>query len=442
MVFNLKKILPQGLFRRSLLIILAPIIFIQFVLAYIFFDRHTQTVVNVLSKSIAGDIAWVWDQINNKKETKYFIKERASSFLDLNIKIHSSANLEKTGWHKNSWLYQSLGEALNARLKAPYFLRMDSDFIFVFIQSDDGLVEIKTLRKRLFSRTTPLVIIWTLVSSLIFFLVASIFMRNQIKPLLRLAQATKSFGQGDNTYPIKVEGAKEVRQLASTFNVMRQRLQRHLNDRTEMLACVSHDLRTVLTRFRLQVNLLESTQYVEEMEKDIDEMQSMLEGFLAYARGGQEEIKENVNLYELIENIWNYMPYKEQHISFECLIPKDIFLYIKKKTFNRCILNIFSNSIRYATFVLVKGKLLSYKDSSHNVYELVIEDNGPGIDPKERENVFKPFYRIDQARKIHTGSVGLGLSIVKDAVHAHGGKVILGQASYLKGLRVTITIPC
>ena len=224
---KVKKLLPKGLFRRSLLIIFTPLICVQFVLSYIFFDRHTQTILTVLSQTIAGDVAWVVERVGSNTQPIETIQKQAHTYMSLDVQVKPKITPQHREWHKSSWLYQFLGQALDEKMKSPYFLRIGKDLIFIQVDAGPYLVEITTLRKRLFSRTTPLVMIWTIVSSIILFFVASIFMRNQIRPLHRLAAAAERFGQGDDSYPIKIEGANEVRQLGEALNLMRQRLQRH-----------------------------------------------------------------------------------------------------------------------------------------------------------------------------------------------------------------------
>ncbi|MBY0281523.1 MAG: HAMP domain-containing protein [Alphaproteobacteria bacterium] len=428
----IKRILPQSLFGRSLIILVTPLILVQVVLGYIFFDRHTETILKLLSDTIAGDITLVVDCIERGDNFKH-VKELAKRDLNLDLSLEPKKSLEKTGLHKQTWLYSFLETALNQKLKGPYFVKMDSDYIYIALKTKKGRLNVTLSRKRLFSRTTPLVIIWTTGSSLLLFIVASLFMRNQIRPIRRLAEAADKFGRGGESVHFKPEGATEVRKAGLAFLLMRERLKRQLYERLEMLAGVSHDLRTPLTRMRLQLAMIESNEELMALKQDVIVMQQMVEGFLTYARGAGEEETKKTNLFEMLNKIQNQLCSENFLIHLDC--PKDINISLKEGLFNRCLTNLLLNSKRYAKEVEI---------SVHGMerhLQISIDDDGPGIPIAEREKVFRPFYRLDSARNLDIGGVGLGLSIARDAVLSHGGQIYLRHSSVLGGLRVLIRLP-
>lgn len=427
----LKKLLPQSLFGRSLIILVTPLILVQIVLGYIFFDRHTETILRLLSDTIAGDIALVLDCVE-KGDDFQRVKELAQQNLRLDLSLDAGHTLDKIGLHRQTWLYAFLESALNEKIKAPYFVRMDSDSIYISINSSKGVLKIKLSRKRLFSRTTPLVIIWTAASSILLFGVASLFMRNQIRPIRRLAEAAERFGRGDESVPFKPEGATEVRKAGFAFLLMRDRLKRQLSDRLEMLAGVSHDLRTPLTRMKLQLTLMKDEEELRAFEQDVIVMQEMVEGFLTYARGAGDEEAKEVSIGVVLKTIINQVANENFKITLNNFENTKIFL--KLGIFNRCLTNLLLNSKRYGKSAAVQVQ------TQHRHLQIIIDDDGPGIPSIERENVFRPFYRLDQARNLDSGGVGLGLSIARDAIRSHGGQIYL-QQSPMGGLRVVIRLP-
>ena len=428
---SLKRFLPKSLFGRTLIILVTPLICMQVVLGYIFFDRHTETILRLLSDTIAGDIALVVNWVERDNDFKR-INALAQQNLSLHLVLEPRSNLPKTGLHRNSWLYQFLGEALDQKLKVPYYVRMDSNFIYVSILNSKGILKVTLSRKRLFSRTTPLVFIWTTGSAILLFLVASLFMRNQIRPIRRLAQAAESFGKGDEIISFKPEGATEVRKAGFAFQVMRDRLRRQLADRLEMLAGVSHDLRTPLTRMKLQLALMPESPDKQALNQDIQSMQQMVEGFLTYARGAGDEEMQSVHLFSVVQELVQQFKDDAFEITFEG--PSDLTVSLKRGLFNRCLVNLLANAKKYANVVH-----LQVQASQHH-WQLIMDDNGPGIPLPERENVFRPFYRLDSARNLDQGGIGLGLSITRDAIRSHGGQIYL-RSSPLGGVRVVIQLP-
>ncbi len=438
----LRKTLPRSLFGRALIILLTPLLLVQVVLGYIFFDRHTETILRQLSTTIAGDVALVMDWVERDPKSIKSIQEAAQKYMRLDVNFVPKNTLEKYGAHKDSWLYGFMGDALDEALNAEklivgkkpsYYLRMLDNKIYISIEAKKkGILEVSLPQKRLFSRTTPLVLIWTTSSALLLFLVASLFMRNQIRPLRRLAEAADRFGKGDDLGELKIEGALELRMLSRIFNIMRARIQRHLHERTQMLASVSHDLRTPITRMQLQLAMMPEGEDNRLLQEDLKQMQLMVEGFLAYAKGTAHEARQAVPISSCIQEIIDNLPGKKNPIEF---MPTDNpIIQIKLQLFNRCLTNLLLNANRYASHTWVSLKI--------NVRhcEIVVDDDGPGIPKENREHVFQPFYRQDAARNLDEGGTGLGLSIVRDAVRSHGGRIRLDQSPY-GGLRVILTFP-
>jgi two-component system osmolarity sensor histidine kinase EnvZ len=440
----LKQFLPKSLFGRTLIILVTPLICMQMVLGYIFFDRHTETILRLLSDTIAGDIALVVDWVERDNDFQR-IHTLAQKNLSLDLTLEPRHELPKIGLHRQTWLYQFLGEALDQKFKDQYYVKMDSNFIYVSVLNAKGVLKVTLSRKRLFSRTTPLVLIWTTTCGILLFLVASLFMRNQIRPIRRLAQAAESFGKGNEGISFKPEGAKEVRQAGFAFQLMRDRLRRQLSDRLEMLAGVSHDLRTPLTRMKLQLALMPEGPDKQALSEDVQLMKQMIEGFLTYARGAGNEESKIVNLAFLLTDVVKQFIKNGLKVTFDC--PNDLRVSIKPILFKRCIVNLLANAQRYAQTAHIQVQ------TSHHRWQILIDDDGPGIPENERENVFRPFYRVDSARNLDNAShhlqkmssssqlfCGLGLSIARDAIRSHGGHIYL-RTSPLGGVRVIIQVP-
>jgi two-component system osmolarity sensor histidine kinase EnvZ len=426
-----KSLLPRSLFGRSLIILVTPLILVQVVLGYIFFDRHTDTVLRLLSNTIAGDIQMVIEMVEDDDDFAH-LRKLAYQNLALSLSFQPGRHLTRTGSHKSTWLYGFMEEALEERLKNHFFLRMDQNIIYLDVEVRKGIVHVETSRKRLFSRTTPMVLIWTTASALLLFVVASLFMRNQIRPLRRLADAAERFGKGQDVGNYRPEGATEVRKAGISFNIMQDRISRQLRERTEILAGVSHDLRTPLARMKLQLTMMKENSDNADLKNDVDQMQKMLEGYLDFARGAGEETPQMVSLSPVLRELVKRFRHSPLQITCEC--DPDIAVAIKVQMFQRCLTNLLVNAEKFATRVYIvaqpRGRFL----------EIILDDDGPGIAPEEREAVFRPFYRIDNSRNLDTGGVGLGLSIVRDVIRNHGGQIRLGD-SPSGGLRVQIYLP-
>lgn len=426
-----KRFLPKSLFGRSIIILLTPLIVVQVILSYMFFERHTDAILDSLAKGIVGDMQMVCDLADLGVDEKELARLARQNF-DFNVVIDPEERVEQYGVYKDRWLYQYMKGQLDERLSHLYFLRIFGDVIHVKIPHERGAITIETPRKRLYSRTTHLVIIWTAVSALLLFIVASLFMRNQIRPIRRLADAAERFGTGVDV-PFRPEGATEVRKAGLAFTIMRDRIKRHIRERTEMLAGVSHDLRTPLARMKLQLAMMKKSSEVSNLQSDVDEMQRMVQGFLDFAKGIGREAETAVVVGELIQQVVAGIRHLPLKVSVKG--DKSIVHPLKVELFKRCLTNLLLNSNRYGSKAVISiGR-------SDKFLTIMIDDNGPGIPESEWENVFRPFYRLDPARNLDSGGVGLGMSIARDVVRGHGGTLTL-ENSDLGGLRVVIKIPC
>lgn len=436
MKYLLEKMRPKSLFSRALVILGMPIFLVQMILGYIFVDRHTETILRQLSHNISGEIALTLDLLKNTPDIAV-VQKHVKENLDMNIHILDQNKLTKYGLHENGWLYNHLNSAIKTKIRAPYFIFMTDDKIIIQIESTHGVIEYEMMLKKLFSRTTPLVLIWTGCSSILLLLIAAVFMRNQIRPIKRLAKAADRFGKGDDVTNFKPEGATEVRLAGASFIKMQERLNLFLTERTQMLAGVSHDLRTPLTRMKLQLSMMDNTTNTEELQKDLSQMQSMIEGFLNYARGSQQAERKPVDLVKLLEEVSQPHQSPTFKIDFFYADKKDmesLIVPLKIDLVKRLLTNLIVNSKVSGTCVRIS---VAQKE---RFLQLFVDDNGTGIPLSERENVFKPFYRLDTARHMQSGNVGLGLSIVRDAMRSHGGQVFL-EDSPLGGIRVVLNLP-
>ncbi len=319
-------------------------------------------------------------------------------------------------------------------MKRPFTLDIDfqEKWVKVSVQINDGVLDITLPGRRLFSSSGYIFLLWVIGSSLLLLMIAVIFMRNQIRPIRKLAIAAERFGKGRDMLSFKPTGAREVRQAAEAFLDMHQRIRRQIEQRTAMLAGVSHDLRTPLTRLKLQLEMMESTPDIQAMKTDIQEMQTMLEGYLEFVRSESDEPVLYTNINLLLNKITDAA--KRQNIAITKQSDEDINIMIRPMGFERCLNNLITNAGKYADHVWLFAAIEDKK------LTIIVEDDGPGIPEDQYESVFKPFYRVDSSRNLKTGGVGLGLAISMDVVHAHGGKIWLDKSDK-GGLKVCIKLP-
>ena len=437
----LKNILPRTLFGRALIIIISPLILLQIISTHIFYDRHWDTITRRLSASIAGDIVMVLDQLRDTPVTQPAAQQRifikAGEIFGFTISMRPGEILPNQPPRKavNARIDKFLTHAIRERIHHPFQLDTSSfkDQVVIDIQLPNGVMSITAPGERLFSSTTYIFIMWMVGSSLILFAVASVFMRNQVRPIRRLAQAVDGFGKGrevDDDF--RSGGALEVRQAAAAFNLMRERIRRQIRQRTDMLSGVSHDLRTPLPRMRLQLAMLGEGSEIDDLRADIDDMEKMIDGYLTFARGDGDEVAVETDLPALIEDL--VLGWRRNKVAIDYHVEGQIKAWMKPRALQRCLDNLIANANRYGDHVWVRvGK-------RDDMTEIIIDDDGPGIPENEREKAFRPFYRVDQSRNPDTGGTGLGLAIARGVARAHGGDIILEDSPH-NGLRARMRLP-
>jgi len=432
-----KSILPRSLFGRSLLIIVMPLILLQLVSTWIFYDRHWDTITRRLSSAIAGDVAQVIELMRQSpgEESHAAVLAMARRNFGLAITVREGAILSEQNESNNARIDYFLSRALDGHVRRPH--RIDSssfrERVIIDIQLQDSVMTVVVPGKRLFSTTTYIFIMWMVGTSLVLFAVASIFMRNQVRPITRLAHAADQFGKGrDQEEKFKPEGAQEVRQAASAFNVMRERLRRQMRQRTDMLSGVSHDLRTPITRMRLQLAMLPDSEAVAELRDDVAEMERMIEGYLTFARGEGDEAGADVDLGAMVEDI--VAGWRRNNVKVDCHVEGTLEAWLRPDAIRRAIENLIANARRYSANIWVRA------GRRGDAIEVTVDDDGPGIPEAHREDVFRPFYRLDESRNPDTGGTGLGLAIARDLVRGHGGDITLEDSPH-GGLRARIRLP-
>jgi two-component system osmolarity sensor histidine kinase EnvZ len=439
MLLNLLKnnILPRTLYGRSLLIIIMPLILLQVVSAWIFYDRHWDTITKRLSTSIVGDIAQVVELLgkNPSDELKKTVLDTASRNFSLQIEWKEGARLPEDVPEGGSRIDHFLGTSLQARFQGP--VRIDDssyrERVIAEIQLEGAVISVTIPGKRLFSVTTYIFIMWMVGTSLVLFAVASIFMRNQVRPIQRLAEASDQFGKGrELEEDFRPEGALEVRRAAAAFNVMRRRIRRQIRQRTDMLSGVSHDLRTPITRMKLQLAMLPEDSEMAELKDDIAEMERMIEGYLTFARGEGDEPTQNVDLGLIVEDIVSV--WRRNGVKIDSHVEGTLMAWLRPDAIKRGIENLVANASRYG------GQLWIRAGRRGEVIEITVDDDGPGIPESHREDVFRPFYRLDESRNPETGGTGLGLAIARDLLRSHGGDILLEDSPH-GGLRARIRLP-
>lgn len=434
----LKRFLPRSLFGRALLIIVTPVVLVQLVAAFVFYDRVWETVTRRLAAGLAGDVGVIVQYFSRfpDAEDRRWLSEIQPMTTGIVFEFEPGTILPQTGPESGSGLLERLLVAqINERVRRPFLLDVWSQprEVWIDVQLPDGVLKIRAQRERVFTSTVYIFLMWMVGSSLIFLAIASVFMRNQVRPIRRLAVVAEEFGKGRDVSDFHPAGATEVRQAAAAFIVMRERITRYLQQRTEMLAGISHDLRTPLTRMKLELAMLgDSNPSVAGLKTDVSDMERMVDSYLAFVRGEGEETPEPVDLSRLISDLASIRR-REGH-AVEVDTDGDLTVSLRPQAAKRCFDNLIANAIRHGTKVEIhaarRGRSL----------EVTIDDNGPGIPPHAREDVFKPFYRLDLSRNVATGGVGLGLTIARDFVRGHGGEITLSD-SPLNGLRVRIRLP-
>lgn len=430
----IKSVLPRSLFGRALLIIVSPLVLVQVISTYFFYDQHWGTLSRRLSLGVAGDVVFLVELLEQYPSELPSLLETAGRATWVAARFEPDAILPNRPVATRSSVARELDDALHDRLLRPYLIRdqPDDNLVTVSVQLTEGVLETQFSRKRLFSSTIYVFVLWMVGSSMILFAVAGAFMRNQVRPIRRLADAAERFGKGQEVATTKVEGATEVRRAAYEFNRMRERITRQIQQRTEMLAGVSHDLRTPLTRMKLQLAMLGEGQEIADLRTDVDEMERMVDAYLSFVRGEGSEIAVETDLKDILEDAVAGARRGGADVVLEVSGP--LPLVLRPDAIRRAVANLIGNACRYGRSVVVRAR------RGQSGVDLTIDDDGPGIPPERREEVFKPFFRLDASRNLSTGGVGLGLTIARDLVRGHGGDISL-EDSPSGGLRARLRLP-
>lgn len=433
-----KRWLPSTLFVRSLLIIVLPIAIMQIAVTWIFFDAHWQTVTSRLSEGLAGDIAWVVDSYNADPSPEGFAKlsDRAERSLSLSVALQPDRALPTS---KRASLFapldRSLKHALADRLDQPFWFDTTRypAYVDIRVQVKQGVLRIIAPRDRAFATQGHIFILWMTVATVLLTGVSLLFIRNQVRAIERLADAAEAFGRGGDVPQFKPHGAAEVRKAAHAFIAMKERIQRHIDQRTALLASVSHDLRTPLTRLKLEAALAEPSPRVNEIKRDLAEMEHMIDEYLAFARGEGGEALETVALRGLIEEVGEGARRAGAEVQVDA--ERSLLASVRPNAFKRALSNLVMNAAAHGERVAVAARA-----RAAGGVEIVVDDDGPGIPPERYEDAFKPFNRLDESRNQNEKGVGLGLAIARDVARGLGGDVTLDK-SPLGGLRAVVRLP-
>lgn len=439
-----KKFIPQTLFARSLLIIITPALLLQLMVGIFFFDRHWDAMTERLAQAVAGEISLALKSIElqnnefleNDDDVKFLQDYKPT--LGMHILYEADTTLQERVDSGTFFIINeidTLQNQLERVLDQDFIIRSDREekWYEVLVQLDDGILRINFPERRLYTATSYIFLLWMIGSSSIFFAIAILFMRNQVRPIQRLAMAADRFGRGIDVPKFKPHGAREVRQAATAFMDMRERIQRQIEQRTAMLSGVSHDLRTPVTRMKLQLEMMPENEDTAALRQDLTDMETMIAGYLAFAKGDAEERHSAVDIGLITEKLIEKL--QRQSLDIDVVnIEMGHILRLRQNAIERAITNLITNACKYGD----KAWISLYK--TDDMIEIIIDDNGPGIKPDYHNEVFKPFYRIEDSRNPVTGGVGLGLAVAQDIVHSHGGEIQLSNSNH-GGLQATIQLP-
>jgi len=439
-----RTLVPPSLLWRSILIVVLPLVILQIVVTLIFYNRHWDVVTRWLATGVAGEVALAVELLDEAEsvEERRRVLARFREFHDLRLSLEPGGELGAAvegagiGNRRLSHIDSKVLQGFEERLSRPFAIDLRSEmpgFVVAYVQLDYGLLRVLAPANRVTATTTRLLLYWMVGASLVLTIVAVYYVRLQVRPIRDLAKAVESFGRGEDVGDFQPRGPSEIRRAAAAFNVMRERVIRHMGQRTEMLAAISHDLRTPLTRMRLELEMLGSDDpMARELEADVDDLIQLVDTYLAFARGEEGEAAELVPLAPLLEQLAQRA--QRAGATTELEVADDLTATLRPLAFRRCLANLVDNATRYGKWVKIAA------EGRAREIRITIEDDGPGIPEAFREAVFQPFFRIDTARRRQTGGTGLGLSIARDIVLGHGGDLRFERSSR-GGAKAVLRLP-
>ncbi len=430
----LKVILPKRLFYRALIIVAAPTIILQLIITIVFFDSIWIKANKNITRSLVAQLKTIEEVYKNDKKNLDFFTDSYKNTFNFEIGINKKDTLlSSSGERKFSPMDRSLRRELKSTFGNNNYWFSTSKFknaVEIKIKSENEILEFLVPKEMVSASSIRLFVLWTTLPSLVLIIIALIFLKNQTKPLVRLAKAAERFGKGDYVNDFRPSGAQEIRKAAYEFDRMAKRINRHLNQRSEMLSGISHDLRTPLTRLKLQLAMIKQKDLSEKMTKDIDEMEKMLNDYLQFAKTQSQESTSNVDLKNLFNQIRE--SFNNENLQITC--EDKIYLSGRPLALKRSFENIIHNGLVYGKNVYINVQ------KGNNRLAIIFEDDGPGIPEEQFKNVFKPFFRLDKSRSLNKSGIGLGLAIVEDVINSHGGNIQLGTSKF-NGLMVKISLP-
>ena len=429
----LKIILPKRLFYRALIIVAAPTILLQLIVTVVFFDSIWIKANKNTTRSLVAQLKTIEQVYQNDKKNLDFLTDSYKNNFNFEIGINKNQFPKISGERKFSPMDRSLRRELKSTFGNNNYWFSTSKFknaVEIKIKSENEIIEFLVPKELVSTSSVRLFVLWTTLPSIVLILIALIFLKNQTRPLVRLAKAAERFGKGDYVNDFRPSGAAEIRKAAYEFDKMAKRINRHLNQRSEMLSGISHDLRTPLTRLKLQLAMISQKDVSKRMSKDIDEMEKMLNDYLEFARTQATEETVEVDIKKLFNEIENNV--RNQNLIFTN--SESVIIKGRLSALKRGFENIIQNGLAYGNKVYINFT------KGTNIFTISFEDDGPGIPEDQYKNVFKPFFRIDKSRSLNQSGVGLGLTIVEDIINSHGGNIQLGKSKY-NGLLVKISLP-
>ena len=430
----LKYILPKRLFYRALIIVAAPTIILQIIITIVFYDSIWIKVNKNITRSLVNQLKTIEEVYKNDKKNLDFFTDSYKNNFNFEIGINQETFPNNSGERRFSPMDRSLRRELKSVFGNNNYWFSTSKFknaVEIKIKSRNDVIEFLVPKEMVSASSVRLFVLWTTLPSLILIIIALIFLKNQTKPLVKLAKAAERFGKGDYVNDFRASGSQEIRKAAFEFDRMAKRINRHLNQRAEMLSGISHDLRTPLTRLKLQLAMLKQKDISEKMSKDIDEMEKMLNDYLQFAKTQAQENTSIINLNNLFRHLKNDFNNDKISLNESSEIIK---LNGRPTSLKRSFENIIQNGLTYGNHVHINIQ------KGNNRALIIIEDDGPGIPEDQFKNVFKPFFRLDKSRSLNQSGVGLGLAIVEDVINSHGGNIQLGKSKY-NGLQVKVSLP-